>query len=403
MIRIEDLYKIFGPQPAQAVDLLRQGETKAAILARTGHVVAVAGVSLAVSPRTIFAIMGLSGSGKSTLLRCVNRLVEPTAGRVLVEGEEVTAMDEAGLRELRSRRIGMVFQHFALFPHRTVLANVAFGLEIRKVPRRERERKAAEALELVGLAGWADRYPDQLSGGMQQRVGLARALAAAPDILLMDEPFSALDPVIRKEMQRELLHLQARVQKTVIFITHDLDEAVALGQQIAIMRDGRLVQIGSPTEILIEPADDEVRRFVQDMDVSKVITAERLAVPVAYLAGLEEAPAHALEACRRLGLGHLIAGEFGRPKGGIEVRELEARVRAGAPASLGQLPLGEVAVVEAQQSLREILPLLATTRLPVAVLKDGHVVGTVSEREVIAALAFRGRGEGSRALGEDEG
>ncbi len=390
MIRIENLYKLYGPRPKAALSLLRPDETRQAFFARTGHVAAITGVSLTVSARTVFVVMGLSGSGKSTLLRCINRLVEPTAGRIFVEGDEITAMDEARLRELRSRKIGMVFQHFALFPHRTVLDNVAFGLEIRKVPPKERARRAAEALELVGLEScWARCYPDQLSGGMRQRVGLARALAAAPDILLLDEPFSALDPVIRKGMQRELLRLQTRVRKTIVFITHDLDEAVTLGQQIAIMRDGRVVQLGSPAEILLSPADDEVRLFVEDMDVSKVITAERLAVRLPYLADPSEAPSRALEICKRLRLRHLIVGESGRPAKGLGVRELEAQVAGRAAATLEALPLRAVAAVDGRQSLKEILPVLAASGLPVAVMKDGRLLGMVSEREVIDALAFR--------------
>ena len=404
MIRIENLYKLYGPRPREAMPRLAPGESKQAFLDRTGHVVAINGVSLTVAPRSIFVVMGLSGSGKSTLLRCINRLIEPTAGRVFVEDEEITAAGEARLRELRSSRIGMVFQHFALFPRRTVLDNVAFGLEVRNVPRRERAQRALEALELVGLERcWAPCYPSQLSGGMQQRVGLARALAADPDILLLDEPFSALDPVIRKGMQQELLRLQARVRKTVVFITHDLDEAVTLGQQIAIMRDGRIVQLGSPADILLSPADDEVRLFVQDMDVSRVITAAHLAVPLGYLAGPDEPPARALATCRQLGLRHLIVGESGCPRRGVGVTELEARMTNGAPATLGGLPLRAVEVVDCRQSLREILPLVAASALPVAVMKDGRLLGMVSEREVVGALAFRGSGPDSRPRGEDEG
>lgn len=390
MIQLDAVYKIFGPNPSRVLDLVRQGQSKQTILEATGQVVAVAGASLTVAPETIFAIMGLSGSGKSTLLRCINRLVEPTEGRVRVDGADVTAMDEARLRELRSRRIGMVFQQFALFPHRTVLQNVAFGLEVRGVARPERERKALATLDLVGLRGWEHTYPGQLSGGMQQRVGLARALAAAPDILLMDEPFSGLDPVIRKEMQRELLRLQAKVRKTVVFITHDLDEAIAMGDRIAIMRDGRIVQEGTPAEIVLEPGDDYVRAFVQEMDVSKILTAGRLHAPVPYLARPDTRVGDALRAvCAGDAPALLVADAEGRVVGGLTLAELVGRAAADSGAKVAELGLRPVTAVSPDTPLRDLLPRLEGSGLPLVVLADGRARGVVSAREVVAALAAR--------------
>ncbi len=391
MIQFDTVHKIFGPEPARVLDLVRQGQGKQAILEDTGHVVAVAGVSLTVAPETIFAIMGLSGSGKSTLLRCINRLVEPTSGRVHVDGTDVTAMDETRLRELRSRQIGMVFQHYALFPHRTVLQNVAFGLEVRHVARGERERVAIQTLDLVGLHGWEHAYPDQLSGGMRQRVGLARALAAEPAILLMDEPFSGLDPVIRKEMQRELLRLQAKVHKTIVFITHDLDEAIAMGDRIAIMRDGRVVQEGTPAEIVLAPADDYVRLFVQDMDVSKILTAARLQVPIPYVAQPGTTVAEALrKVCAADAPALLVGDGKGGVMGGLTLAELAGRAAADPGCEVHGLGLRPVTAVSAEEPLRQLLPRLEGSGLPVIVLADGRVQGMVSSREVLTVLAARG-------------
>jgi glycine betaine/proline transport system ATP-binding protein len=278
-ISVRHLWKIFGPRAA----LLRAGLdptlSKADMLAQTGHVVAVKDASFDVCPGEIFVIMGLSGSGKSTLVRCVSRLVEPTAGEVWVDGADVCRMDAAQLRELRRRRMSMVFQHFGLFPHRRIIDNVAYGLEIQGVARAERLERAAAVLQLVGLKGWENHYPGNLSGGMQQRVGLARALAVDPDYMLCDEPFSALDPLIRREMQDELLNLQKMVNKTIIFITHDFLEALKLGNHICIMKDGEFVQVGTPAEIVTRPADDYVREFVKDVPRARVLTAAAIMRP----------------------------------------------------------------------------------------------------------------------------
>jgi len=278
-IVIKNLVKIFGDKPEKALRLLRQGRSKKDILAETGQAVGVADVSFSVAAGEIMVIMGLSGSGKSTLVRCVNRLIEPTSGRIRIDGQDVAAMSQAELTQLRRTKFGMVFQDFALLPHRTVAQNVEFGLEINGVAPAARHDKAMAALAQVGLGGWEDRRPGELSGGMQQRVGLARALALDPDILLMDEAFSALDPLIRRDMQDELLSLQDTVKKTILFITHDLDEAVKLGDHIVLLKDGALVQTGTAEDILTNPATRYVERFVEDVDFSKVLSARSVMLP----------------------------------------------------------------------------------------------------------------------------
>ncbi|MFJ3494699.1 glycine betaine/L-proline ABC transporter ATP-binding protein [Streptomyces sp. NPDC086091] len=271
-LEADHLYKVFGRRQDEAVERLRGGADREELRA-DGTTAAVIDASLTVDPGEIFVVMGLSGSGKSTLLRMLNGLLEPTAGRVLFDGQDLTALPARELREVRARKISMVFQHFALFPHRSVLDNAGYGLAVQGVPRAEREERAAEALRLCGLAGWERSWPDELSGGMQQRVGLARALATDADLLLMDESFSALDPLIRRDMQDQLLTLQKTLKKTIVFITHDLNEAMRLGDRIAVMRDGRIAQTGTAEDILLRPADDYVGSFIQDVDRSRVLTA----------------------------------------------------------------------------------------------------------------------------------
>ncbi|WP_315924027.1 glycine betaine/L-proline ABC transporter ATP-binding protein [Mesorhizobium sp. SP-1A] len=279
-ITIENLYKIFGKSPEAALRLLAQGESKETVLGRTGQVVGLHDVSLSVPAGSIYMIMGLSGSGKSTLARCINRLVEPDAGRILIDGEEITGIGEARLREVRRTRISMVFQHFALLPNRTVVENAEFGLKLRGIGARERRRKAMEVLDVVGLASWAHHRPSALSGGMRQRVGLARALATEADVLIMDEAFSALDPLIRSEMQEELLRLQQTLRKTILFITHDFQEALKLGTRIAIMSEGAVVREGTPQEIVQAPGNDYVAAFTRDVDRSRVFDAASIMSPV---------------------------------------------------------------------------------------------------------------------------
>ena len=327
-IELRDVWKVFGPDEARALAAARgQGLGKAELLARFDCVLGVAGVSLAVRPGEIFCIMGLSGSGKSTLVRHINGLILPSAGEVLIEGDAIGAKAPRALRRLRAEKIGMVFQSFALLPHRTVLDNVAFGLELREVSRERRLARAQEMLELVQLGGWGERWPDELSGGMQQRVGLARALAGDPDILLMDEPFGALDPLIRRQLQDQFLELARRVRKTTVFITHDLDEAMRFGNRIAIMRDGQVVQLGTPAEIVGAPADAYVAAFVSGISRLKVVRAGDVMRP---LAPAEAPPAGWPSAAAESDLGSL-AGLAGQGAGGVVVVDA-----AGRP--LGLLP-----------------------------------------------------------------
>ena len=285
-ISVRALWKVYGPKPARLVGSPDADRSREELEAATGNVVAMRDITMDVAPSEVFVVMGLSGSGKSTLVRCLTRLIEPTAGTVHIAGVDVTAANESELLDVRRNKVSMVFQHFGLLPHRTLIDNIAFGLEVRGVDRATRQAKAREILDLVGLAGLGERRPEQLSGGMQQRVGLARALATDPEVLLFDEPFSALDPLIRRDMQDEVIRLRAEVNKTMVFITHDLSEALRLGDRIAIMRDGRFVQVGTPAEVVGAPADDYVRNFVRDVPRSHVIAVEDvMSAPVGEVAG----------------------------------------------------------------------------------------------------------------------
>lgn len=277
-IKLENVSKIFGPNPKSIIPLIKEGKSKEEILKETNHTVGVYDASVDIKKGEVFVVMGLSGSGKSTLIRCFNLLNVPTDGSVYIDGQDLMACSKEELKKVRQEKIAMVFQHFGLFDHRTVLANVEYGLEIRQMDKKKRRETAMEYIELVGLKGYEDQYPGQLSGGMQQRVGLARALTNNPDILLMDEPFSALDPLIRREMQSELIRLQKHLQKTIIFITHDVNEAFKLGDRIAVMKDGHVVQIGTPEEIIDEPANDYIVDFIQDIDRSKVFQAQHIMI-----------------------------------------------------------------------------------------------------------------------------
>lgn len=279
-IEVRHVWKVFGHgNPDDAIARAQVGATRAEVISQLQQTIGVRDVSFNVGRGETFVVMGLSGSGKSTLIRCISRLIEPTRGEVLLDGTDILQMDDEQLRAVRRGRMSMVFQHFGLFPHRKVVDNVAYGLEVQRVPRDVRLARAREVLDVVGLTGWADSYPQQLSGGMQQRVGLARALAVDPEILLFDEPFSALDPLIRREMQDELLRLQKSLQRTIVFITHDFAEALRLGDRIAIMKDGEFDQVGTPEEIVANPATDYVREFTTDVPRAKVLRARSLATP----------------------------------------------------------------------------------------------------------------------------
>ena len=278
-LEVRHLWKVFGPHPDRAIELARSGSTRSEVLAATGCTIGVRDVGFQVAPGETFVVMGLSGSGKSTLVRCLARLVDPTAGEVLLDGNDLLAMDDARMRQVRRTQMSMVFQHFGLFPHRRVIDNVAYGLEVQGIAKAARREQAMRVLAKVGLADWADHYPRQLSGGMQQRVGLARALALDPAILLFDEPFSALDPLIRREMQDELIRLQEEEHRTIVFITHDFAEAIRLGDRIAIMKDGSFDQIGTPEELVLAPATDYVREFVVDVPRERVLRSASVMAP----------------------------------------------------------------------------------------------------------------------------
>lgn len=386
-IVVQNLYKIFGTHPHKGVRLLKQGHTKEQILEKTGLGVGIADVSFHVDEGEILVIMGLSGSGKSTLVRCLNRLIEPTDGKILLEGTDITSLNREELRQLRQKRFGMVFQHFALFPRRSVIRNVEYGLEVQKVPPKEREDRAMKALEQVGLKGWEGSYPHQLSGGMQQRVGLARALALDPDIMLMDEAFSALDPLIRRDMQDELLKLQEKMHKTIIFISHDLGEALKLGDRIILMKDGRIVQEGTAESILANPADDYVSKFVEDVDISKVVTAEAIMKNPGEVASyVGDGPKAALWKMRKAGLSSIYVQHRGRLMGIVRAEDASAALKAGEK-DLKSILVTDIQKVSPETPAYELFPLLVESS-PLAVVDSGeHLMGVIIKGTLLAALA----------------
>ncbi len=387
-IEIEGLYKIFGPHPEEAMRLLEQGRTKQEIMEMTGNGVGVANACFSVDEGEIVVVMGLSGSGKSTLVRCINRLIEPTAGKVIVNGEEVTALSVEALRIFRQHHFGMVFQNFALFPHRSVVENVEYGLEIQKVPPQKRRETAMQAIEQVGLKGWEHSYPAQLSGGMQQRVGLARALALDADIMLMDEAFSALDPLIRRDMQDELLTLQETMQKTIIFISHDLDEAIKLGDRIVLMKDGFIVQQGTSEEILTNPANDYVAKFVEDVDMSKVITAESVMLKPKEVAHYKtDGPRAVLRKMRHAGISTIFVQENGKLLGYVTADDAAAAAKRGDKGLEGFL-FRDIRTASPDTPAIELFPLLAEISYPLPVVTPGNkLIGVVIKGSLLAGLA----------------
>lgn len=386
-IKVEKLTKIFGKNPKKAYQLLEKGKDKKEIFKETGMTLGVNQVSFEVQEGEMFVIMGLSGSGKSTLIRLINRLIEPTAGDIFIDGENISHMGPEALRETRRKKLSMVFQSFALFPHRTILENTAYGLEIQNVDEETRFQKAKEALELVNLGGYEDQYPDQLSGGMQQRVGLARALAADTDIILMDEAFSALDPLIRKGMQDELEKIQRKMKKTILFITHDLNEALKLGDRIALMRDGKIVQIGSPEEILMDPANTFVERFVEDVDISKVLTAKNVMIEAETVDSSRHGPRVAMEIMRKAEISSLyVVDSQDRLQGIVTADDVMAAIRQGKN-SLDEILIKDVPRVDEEVALTDIIDMVYDTKIPIAVVKDGELEGIIIRGTVLAALA----------------
>lgn len=400
-LELRNITKIFGKNPPKVISLLNEGLSKSEIFKKTKQTVGLNNVNFEVYDGEIFVIMGLSGSGKSTLLRCLNRLIEPTAGKILIDGQDITQMSAKELRDIRRTKIGMVFQNFALLPHRTVLDNVAYGLEIQGLPKEKRYSKALAAIESVGLKGYEHSKITQLSGGMKQRVGLARALANNPDILLMDEAFSALDPLIRSDMQDELLALEDRVQKTIIFVSHDLDEALKLGDRIALMKDGEVVQIGTPEEILTEPADSYVSKFVEGVDRSKVLTAESVMKRPEPLVSINSGPRVAIQLMKTHGISsiYVVEGKNRHLKGILMIGDALEALKTGKSLEVAMFP--DSPRVAPDLPLSEVIPLIAESQYPLAVVNDsGKLLGIIVRGTVLGALAVSG--ENGRAETPEE-
>lgn len=389
-ISVRNLYKVFGPHPKEAMKLIKQGDDKDVIFKKIESTVGVQDASFDINTGEIFVIMGLSGSGKSTMVRMLNRLIEPTAGQVLIDGEEITSMSMDQLVKMRRKKMSMVFQSFALMPHLTVLQNAAFGLELDGVDKETREKRAQEALNQVGLEAYGNSMPKELSGGMQQRVGLARGLAVDPDILLMDEAFSALDPLIRTEMQDELLKLQAKVKRTVVFISHDLDEAMRIGDRIAIMEGGRVVQVGTPEDILQNPADDYVRAFFRGVDPTNILTAGDIATDnqVTIVITDGKNPRAALQRLIKndRDYGYVVDTEH-QFKGVVSSDSLRELLDQPEPHLLSTAYLDSAAHATNSDSMQDILPAVASNPWPLPVLDDtGKYLGAISKNLFLKTL-----------------
>lgn len=385
-IKVNNLTKVYGRRPRQAVNYLEEGKTKAEILELTGMTVGVSQANFEVKPGEIFVIMGLSGSGKSTLVRMLNRLVEPTVGEIFLDGKDIAKMNREDLRNVRRKKMSMVFQNFALLPHKTILQNAEFGLEIQGVGKEDREEKARTALELVGLKEYVDMYPDELSGGMQQRVGLARALANDPDILLMDEAFSALDPLIRKDMQDELMELHQSLNKTIIFITHDLNEALRIGDRIALMKDGAIVQIGTAEEILMNPADSYVEKFVEDVDLAKVLTAGHIMKRPERVM-VERGPRVALKIMKDNGVSTVYVVDRQKRLLGIVTAD-DAAQAIREELTLQDVLTEDIPTVKEEMLIDDLFEPMTNASAPLSVVDDeGRLIGIVVRGAVIGALA----------------
>ncbi|CCW40790.1 Glycine betaine ABC transport system, ATP-binding protein OpuAA [Streptococcus agalactiae] len=387
ILEVKNLTKIFGKKQKAALEMVKQGKSKTEILEKTGATVGVYDASFEIKEGEIFVIMGLSGSGKSTLVRMLNRLIDPSSGNIYLDGKDIAKMNVEDLRNIRRHDINMVFQNFGLFPHRTILENTEFGLEMRGVSKEERTTLAEKALDNAGLLPFKDQYPSQLSGGMQQRVGLARALANSPKILLMDEAFSALDPLIRREMQDELLDLQDTNKQTIIFISHDLNEALRIGDRIALMKDGEIMQIGTGEEILTNPANDFVREFVEDVDRSKVLTAQNIMIKPLTTVLEIDGPQVALTRMHREEVSMLMATNRRRQLLGSLTADaaIEAR-KKGLP--LSKVIDKDVVTVSKDTVITDIMPLIYDSSAPIAVTDDNdRLLGVIIRGRVIEALA----------------
>lgn len=381
-IEVKNIYKIFGARPQRWLDAAREGMSKEALLENSGHTLGLRDISLSIEAGTIHVIMGLSGSGKSTLIRHFNRLIEPSAGQILVDGVDVMSLGTHELERFRQQKMSMVFQRFGLLPHRTVLDNAAYGLAVQGVRRAARNERAQHWLEQVGLAGFEHQYPHQLSGGMQQRVGLARALATDAEILLMDEAFSALDPLIRREMQDQLLALQARLNKTIVFITHDLDEALRLGNRIAILKDGELIQEGTPEDILLSPANDYIEAFLQDVNRGKVLNAVHACNGRPLTLTMRTFPAHALERLASRDYRYAAVLDGKRLAGVLTRQAAEQAVKEGGRDIARYVE--DMASVPATAGLDEVLSRLLRSTEPLAVTGvNDEFLGVLSRSKVV--------------------
>ena len=401
-VRAEGLYKVFGRRADEAIRKLKEGATRDEVEQQLGVTAAVIDATFDVQPGETFVVMGLSGSGKSTLIRMLNGLLPATAGHVFVGGDDIATLSAAEIRRVRREHMSMVFQHFALLPHRTVLQNAAYALDIQGVAQQERDERAAQALRLVGLAGREDSYPNQLSGGMKQRVGLARALASGSEILLMDEAFSALDPLIRREMQDQLLKLQSTLNKTIIFITHDLNEAMRLGDRIAMMRDGRIVQIGTAEDILQDPANDYVAQFVADVDRTRVLTASSVMEPARTVLSATAGPRTALRTLRESQASAVyVVTKDGKLIGLVRDDDVVAAVNR-RDSTIADIVVGDVPTVDQDALLADLFAPSAESPLPLAVVDQTNVLKGVVPRVTLLAAMASMTSTGSPAAGDGE-
>lgn len=387
-IRIEHLIKIYGENCSAALKLFSQGANREAILQATGQVLGIADVSFTINPGEIFVVMGLSGSGKSTLIRCINRLITPTRGHIYIDDEDIAYIDEKRIRQIRLTKVSMVFQHFGLFPHRTVADNVEYGLKLLGMSKTQRRNKALEALEVVGLAQWADYRPSALSGGMQQRVGLARALATDAEILLMDEPFSALDPLTRREMQNELLRLQKELNKTIVFITHDTQEALKLGDRIAVMKEGVIVQLGTPKELLNQPTNDYIRDFIQDVNRGQILKAGTIARPTICLILGEDLEPGTLKQIQNQNLQRIyILNSDQEPIGFINPEQLDLAIQQDLKNITNKLIQTNFSQVKSTVPLEDIFHLYRNEQSLVVVDETGKFKGVLESADVLASIS----------------
>ena len=394
-IEIKNLSILFGSEKSRAKKMILKGKSKQEILKETGCTVAVRNANLEIEEGEMFVIMGLSGSGKSTLLRCINRLNEPTMGEIRVNGIDITRSSDKELLQIRRKELSMVFQHFGLLPHRTVLSNVSFGLELQGVSKEEREKKAQESIELVGLKGYENQRVDELSGGMQQRVGLARALANNPEVLLMDEAFSALDPLIREQMQDELLLLQEKMKRTIVFITHDLDEAIKLGDRIAIMKDGEVVQVGTPEEILTDPANAYVTRFTESVDRGRIVTASSIMLKQPIVVRIKrDGPEAIFRKMREKRLYALpVIGNDDQFIGEIQYKDV-LKLRKEGSKDVSSIVQKEVPSVLENTTVEDMLPLLPKVRQALPVVNEkNQLVGVVSPSAIIIEMTGKDQKE----------